>query len=75
MPKMILRGMVVTSENDKTIVIKVERRLKHPMYRKIVKKISKYAVHDPENKYKVGDIVQFIENRPISKTKKWVVLS
>jgi small subunit ribosomal protein S17 len=53
----------------------VERKFKHPLYQKIVKKYKKYAAHDENNHYKESDIVQIIESRPISKTKKWVVIT
>ncbi|MDN3030677.1 MAG: 30S ribosomal protein S17 [Candidatus Tisiphia sp.] len=74
MPKRVLQGVVVSSKTDKTITVKVERRFKHPMYKKIVKVSKKYAAHDPENTYKGGDKVSIVESRPISKTKSWVVL-
>ncbi|OZG32245.1 MULTISPECIES: 30S ribosomal protein S17 [Rickettsieae] len=74
MPKRVLQGVVVSSKTDKTITVKVERRFKHPMYKKIVKVSKKYAAHDPENTYKDGDKVSIVESRPISKTKSWVVL-
>ncbi|WP_367364415.1 30S ribosomal protein S17 [Candidatus Tisiphia endosymbiont of Nedyus quadrimaculatus] len=74
MPKRVLQGVVVSSKTDKTITVKVERRFKHPIYKKIVKVSKKYAAHDPENTYKDGDKVNIVESRPISKTKSWVVL-
>ncbi|MDR0296516.1 MAG: 30S ribosomal protein S17 [Rickettsia sp.] len=74
MPRRVLQGVVVSSKTDKTITVKVERRFKHPMYKKIVKVSKKYAAHDPENTYKDGDKVSIVENRPISKTKSWIVL-
>ncbi|WP_341754670.1 30S ribosomal protein S17 [Candidatus Tisiphia endosymbiont of Dioctria rufipes] len=74
MPKRVLQGVVVSSKTDKTITVKVERRFKHPIYKKIVKVSKKYAAHDPENTYKDGDKVSIVESRPISKTKSWVVL-
>ncbi|MCC8399907.1 MAG: 30S ribosomal protein S17 [Rickettsia endosymbiont of Culicoides impunctatus] len=74
MPRRVLQGVVVSSKTDKTITVKVERRFKHPMYKKIVKVSKKYAAHDPENMYKDGDKVSIVESRPISKTKSWVVL-
>ena len=60
---------------DKTISVLVERVVKHPKYKKIIKKHKKYAVHDADNKHKVGDIVSIIESRPISKNKHWTLLS
>lgn len=74
MPKRVLQGVVVSSKTDKTITVKVERRFKHPIYKKIVKVSKKYTAHDPENTYKDGDKVSIVESRPISKTKSWVVL-
>lgn len=73
MPKRVLQGRVVSDKADRTISVKVERRFKHPLYGKIVTKSKKYAAHDPENKYKVGDLVTIIESKPISKTKTWIV--
>ncbi|WP_375326399.1 30S ribosomal protein S17 [Candidatus Tisiphia endosymbiont of Nemotelus uliginosus] len=74
MPRRVLQGVVVSSKADKTIKVKVERRFKHPIYKKIVKVSKKYAAHDPENVYKEGDKVSIVESRPISKTKTWVVV-
>jgi small subunit ribosomal protein S17 len=74
MPRRILQGVVVSSKTDKTITVRVERRFRHPIYKKIVKVSEKYAAHDPQNMYKEGDKVRIIESRPISKTKSWVVL-
>lgn len=75
MPARVLQGKVVSAKSDKTIIVRVERRFRHPLYQKVVSKSSKYAAHDPENSYKEGDEVQIIECRPISKTKTWKVLS
>lgn len=66
-----LTGIVVSDKMDKTIVVQVERTKKHPKYLKIYKIHRKYKVHDSENKYKVGDIVDFVACRPISKDKQW----
>ncbi|WP_316355003.1 30S ribosomal protein S17 [Candidatus Trichorickettsia mobilis] len=74
MPKRVLQGVVISSKADKTVTIKVERRFRHPIYKKTIKVSKKYAAHDPHNQYKEGDIVKIIESRPISKTKTWVVL-
>lgn len=74
MPRRILQGVVQSAKCDKTISVKVERRFRHPLYQKTVKKSTKYAAHDPEGKYKEGDLVRIIECRPISKTKSWIVL-
>jgi small subunit ribosomal protein S17 len=73
MSRRILQGIVVSDKSDKTISVKVENRVMHPIYKKYVKVHKKYAAHDEANSYKVGDIVKIIESRPISKTKKWVV--
>jgi len=74
MPKRILQGVVVSDKCDKTVTVKVERRLAHPMYGKIVRTTKKYAAHDEQNKFKEGDKVKIIEGRPRSKTKKWEVI-
>lgn len=75
MPKRILQGVVVSDKMDKSIVVQVERRVMHPVYKKYIKRSTKYTAHDENNQYKVGDVVQIIESRPLSKTKSWVVLS
>ncbi len=73
MPSRVLQGFVVSDKGDKTVLVRVEQRVMHPLYKKYVKKHKKYAAHDANNAYKVGDYVRIIESRPISKTKKWVV--
>jgi len=73
MPRRILQGTVRSTANDKTVVVEVERRFRHPLYGKFVKQNKKYKAHDENNEYKVGDIVAIEEHRPISKTKSWVV--
>ena len=70
-----LIGIVVSDSMDKTVVINVERRFPHPMYKKYVTKSKKYYAHDPENKCNTGDIVTILESKPISKLKRWVVLN
>ncbi|MFP3121252.1 30S ribosomal protein S17 [Rickettsia sp. R2] len=75
MPKRVLQGVVISSKADKTVTVKVERKFKHPIYKKFVKVSKKYAAHDSENKYQAGDKVSIIESRPISKTKTWVVVN
>jgi len=67
-------GTVVTDKADKTIVVKVERRLAHPLYGKGVARTKRYHVHDEANEYKVGDTVRIVETRPLSKTKRWRVV-
>jgi len=74
MPKRILEGEVVSNKTDKTITVLVERRFMHPLYKKYVKKSSKYAAHDPANQCKVGERVQIIECPPISKRKRWTLV-
>jgi small subunit ribosomal protein S17 len=74
MPKRQLQGTVVSDKNDKTIVVKVERRFTHPVLKKTVRRTKNYQAHDGENRFKVGDIVLIEESRPISKSKRWVVV-
>ena len=75
MPKRILSGKVVSDKGDKTITVLVERKYLHPIYKKTVRASKKYRAHDENNTYKVGDVVEIQESRPISKTKKWVALN
>ena len=75
MPKRILQGVVVSDKMDKSVVVRVERRVMHPVYKKYVKRSKNYTAHDEKNLCKVGDNVQIMESRPISKTKSWVVVS
>ena len=75
MPKRILQGVVVSDKQDKTVVVSVERQVMHPVYKKFVKKSKKFAAHDENNQYKVGDQVSIEECRPISKNKSWTVIS
>lgn len=70
-----LIGKVISDVRDKTVTVVVERRVKHPLYGKIVKRFKKYHAHDENNQYKNGDMVVIEETRPISKTKNWVVNS
>lgn len=74
MPKRILQGIVVSDKGNKTVIVNVERRITHPVYKKTIKRSKKYAAHDENNEYKIGDVVRISESRPISKTKRWVVL-
>lgn len=74
MPKRILQGTVVSDKADKTVVVLVERRVRHPLYGKIVRRSKKYHAHDEENAIAAGDIVRIEECRPISKSKSWRVL-
>ena len=75
MPKRILTGTVVSSNSNKTIVVKVIRRVQHKLYKKIISQSKKYHAHDEDNSFKVGDIVKIIESKPISKLKSWTVVS
>ncbi len=75
MPKRVLQGVVVSDKADKTVSVRVERRVMHPVYKKFIRRSKKYAAHDPENRCKVGDTVRIQECRPISKTKRWEVLA
>jgi len=72
--KRTLEGVVTSNKMDKTIVVRIERKVKHPVYGKYVKRTTKVYAHDPENKCKEGDIVVVVESRPISKTKNWTLL-
>ena len=74
MPKRILQGTVVSDKNDKTVVVRVERRFTHPVLKKTIRRSKKYHAHDAENKHKVGEVVSIEETAPISKNKRWVVL-
>lgn len=74
MPRRILEGQVVSDKNHKTVTVLVERRYRHPVYKKYVKRTDKYAAHDENNQFKVGDKVQIMECRPISRSKRWTVL-
>ena len=75
MPKRTLSGIVVSSNSNKTIVVKVTRRVKHKLYKKIINLSKKYHAHDEDNNFKVGDNVKIIESKPISKLKSWLVMS
>ena len=75
MPKRILTGVVISSNLNKTITVNVTRRIKHKLYKKIIRQTKKYHVHDENNEFNVGDTVSIIESKPISKLKKWKVLS
>ena len=75
MPKRILQGVVTSDKNEHTITVLVERRFKHPLLQKTVRKSKKYRAHDAENKFKTGDTVRIQECAPISKTKTWTVVT
>jgi small subunit ribosomal protein S17 len=74
MSKRVLQGIVVSDICDKTVIVRVERRVMHPVYKKFVTHSKKYVAHDEQNKFHAGDAVQIEESRPISKRKHWVVL-
>jgi small subunit ribosomal protein S17 len=74
MPKRVLQGVVVSDKNTKTVVVEVERRFMHPLFKKTVRRSKKFHAHDEEETFKVGDLVFIEESRPISKNKRWVVL-
>ena len=75
MPKRILSGIVISSNLNKTITVNVTRRIKHKLYKKIIRQTKKYHAHDENNEFNVGDTVSIIESKPISKIKKWMVIS
>jgi small subunit ribosomal protein S17 len=74
MPKRVLQGVVVSDIQDKTVVVKVERRFTHPLLKKTVRRSKKFHAHDERNRSKVGDMVFIEETRPISKLKRWIVV-
>jgi small subunit ribosomal protein S17 len=73
MPRRIMQGTVVSDKMEKTVVVEVERRVTHPLYKKIVRRSKKYVAHDESNALKIGDLVRIRECRPISKRKCWEV--
>ena len=75
MPKRILQGTVTSDQNEQTVTVLVERRYTHPMMKKTVRASKKYRAHDPKNEFKVGDTVRIQECAPISKTKRWEVVT
>ena len=75
MPKRILQGTVTSDKNDQTVTVLVERRFTHPLLHKTVRKTKKYRAHDADNQFKVGDTVRIQECAPISKTKRWEVVT
>jgi small subunit ribosomal protein S17 len=74
MPKRTLQGTVVSDKQDKTVVVRVERRFTHPLLKKTVRRSKKYHAHDEANQYGIGDIVWIQEHKPISKLKRWAVV-
>jgi small subunit ribosomal protein S17 len=75
MPRRVLQGTVVSDKANKTVIVAVERRFMHPVYKKFIKRTKRYAAHDEANASKAGDKVFIRECRPISKTKRWEVVS
>jgi small subunit ribosomal protein S17 len=74
MPKRVLTGQIVSDKTDKTVVVRVERNVKHPLYGKIIRRSKKYHAHDEANEYKQGETVRIEETAPISKLKTWKVI-
>ena len=74
MPRRIMHGEVVSDKGDKTIIVKVETRVRHPVYGKFIRQSKRFAAHDETNQYKIGDAVDIQECRPLSKTKTWVAI-
>jgi len=74
MPKRVLTGQIVSDKGDKTVVVNVERKVKHPLYGKIIRRSKKYHAHDEANEYKAGETVRIEETAPISKLKAWKVI-
>jgi len=75
MPRRVLQGTVVSDKCDKTVIVLVERRVMHPIYKKFIRQSKKYAAHDEANSFKVGDSVLIEECRPMSKRKRWIVVN
>ena len=75
MPKRIMQGVVVSNKMDKSVVVNVERRTQHPLYKKFIRRSKKYVAHDENNTCKEGDVIQIQECRPISKRKTWEVVA
>ena len=74
MPKRVLQGVVVSDKNAKTVVVEVERRYTHPLFKKTVRRSKRFHAHDEDDTFKVGDVVWIEESRPILRNKRWVVL-
>ena len=75
MPRRVLQGQVVSDRSDKTVIVSVESRVKHPIYKKYIRVSKKYAAHDEGNTKNLGEIVRIVETSPISKKKRWAVLT
>ncbi|MEI8294939.1 MAG: 30S ribosomal protein S17 [Alphaproteobacteria bacterium] len=74
MPRRVLQGTIVSNKADKTVIVRVESNIIHPVYKKYIRRSKRYAAHDPENKCEMGAQVKIIECRPLSKTKTWQVV-
>lgn len=74
MSKKIYTGKVISDKMDKTVVVAVTRLFQHPIYKKTVKRVTKFKVHDEKNSCHIGDIVKIIETRPLSKEKRWTII-
>ncbi|MES2750793.1 MAG: 30S ribosomal protein S17 [Pseudomonadota bacterium] len=74
MPKRTLQGVVVSDKQDKTIVVRVDRRFTHPIYKKTIRRSKNYHAHDENNQFKAGDLVRIEESKPLSKLKRWTVV-
>ena len=75
MPRRVIQGIVVSDKMDKTVTVRVERRVIHSLYKKFIRRSKKYSAHDENNACKVGDVVSIRECKPISKNKRWEVLA
>lgn len=75
MSRRVLQGVVVSEGGDKTVLVRIDRRVMHPLYKKVILRSKKFAAHDEENVYKTGDVVRIRECRPISKRKRWEVIA
>ncbi len=75
MPKRILTGQVTSDKSDKTVTVLVERRFTHPVLKKTIRKSKKYRAHDQGNQFKIGDVVKIQECPPVSKSKRWEVIT
>ncbi|MBI3700418.1 MAG: 30S ribosomal protein S17 [Afipia sp.] len=74
MPKRTLQGVVVSDKQDKTVVVRVDRRFTHPIYKKTIRRSKNYHAHDEKNEFKAGDTVRIEESKPLSKLKRWTVV-
>jgi small subunit ribosomal protein S17 len=74
MPRRVLQGVVVSDKAAKTVIVRVDRRIEHPVFKKTIMRSKKFAAHDEESRFKAGDVVKIVESRPMSKTKRWAVV-